>query len=349
MIAKKEITNNPQRYKLDGEQWKVSAVADSPNSNLKGEIKELEFDFGKLTPSDSLKPLLQTDGIVVLLSSGQYLCSPNTLQSIKEFSNPHWDISSNGIIMIKDKEVVLGKTIPIIRLDINNLTQKSTELKKSNDTAGVESVEWIFEGEDIDGIPFNLINQIDWTLTEGVDKIGDTFSLWNLQLAPDSMYSIEPIVVATTQEDGKFDQKKLDNFLKEINARLNALSADFDGIKKMFYSGTKPSNSGVKRFERVLPKDIDDSPIVESFVTEGVTSILNVESTPKDKGIDAGQKATDELAKKAAEQLKVETDALKTTQRSLSEKIQEAGGVTNYVTQAGGWDKFIKEMYNKQK
>ncbi len=348
MISKKEIGQNPQRYKSDGEKWSVSSIADSPNSNSTKEIKVLEFPFGKFQPSDSLKPVLVTDGIVVTLSSGETLCSPNTLKSIKEFKNPHWDITSNGTIKIKDKEVTLGKSIPVIRLDINNLTQSSISMKKGNSIAGVESVEWIFEGEKINGVPSNLINQIDWTLSEGIDKGGDSFSIWDWKLSPDSVYSIEPILVSTTQEDGKFDKKKLDTFLKEINSRINALNSDFAAIKNTFYKGDTPPNSGVKKFQRVVAQTTDDTPSNDTFITEGPTTILSVDTTPKDKVADSSQKAVSDLATKTAETINVETSTLKATQKSLQEKIQEAGSVTSYVTQAGGWDKFIREMYDKQ-
>jgi hypothetical protein len=342
MIKAKEIGNNPQRYKLEGDVWQVSAVADSPNSNSTKEIKVLEFPFGKI------KPVLVTDGIVVLLSSGELLCSPNTLKSISDFKNPHWDITPNGKIKIKDKEITLGSSIPVIRLDINNLTQSALSSKKGNSIAGVESVEWIFEGEKMDGIPVNLINQIDWTLTEGVDKRGDTFGIWDWKLSPDSVYSIEPILVSTTQEDGKFDKAKLDTFLKEINSRLNALNSDFAAIKNTFYKGDTPPNSGVKKFKRIVAQTTDDTPTQDTFINEGPTTILSIEQTPKDKVADNQTKANTDLAKKAESALQLETDTLKATQKSLQEKISEAGSVTNYVTQAGGWDKFIREMYDKQ-
>ena len=348
MIGKKEIKNNPQRYKLEGEAWTISAIADSPNSNSTKEIKPLSFDFGKTLPSDILKSVLTTDGIVVSLSSGELLCSPNTLQSIKEYGNPHWDITSNGTIKIKDKNVTIGKSIPVIRLDINNLTQSAQSMKRGDDMAGVQSVEWIFEGEKVDGVPLNLINQIDWTLNDGVDKRGDTFGIWDWKLSPDSVYSIEPIIVSTTQEDGKFDKGKLDTFLKEINSRLNALNSDFAAIKNTFYKGNTPPNSGVKKFQRIVAQTTDDTPSHNTFITEGPTTILSVEQTPKDKVADSSQMAVDTLAQKTAETINVETSTLKATQKSLQEKISEAGSVTNYVTQAGGWDKFIREMYDKQ-
>ncbi len=348
MITNKEIGNNPQRYKVEGEKWQVSAVSDSPNSNLKGEIKPLEFPIGKLA-SDVLKPLLVTDGIVVVLSSGEYLCSQNTLDSIKDFNNPHYSITPNGEISIKDKKVVLGKSVPLIPLDINNLKQKVLDTKVSNAIAGVESVEWIFEGRKIDGVSVNLINQIDWTLTEGVDKIGDTFKVWDWKLASPSVYSIEPLNITTAQEDGKFDKGKLETFLKEINTRLNALNSDFNAIKKTFFNGANPPNSGTKEFTNIVAQTVDDSPSMNSFIEDSPTNIVNVEDTPKDKGIDASQKATDELAKKAAQQLQVEAATLRATQRSLQERIQDAGSVTDYVRQKGGWDNFVKEIRNESK
>ena len=221
-------------------------------------------------------------------------------------------------------------------------------MKKGDAVAGVESVEWIFEGEKVDGIPLNLINQIDWTLTEGIDKVGDSFKIWDWKLSPDSVYSIEPINVSTAQVDGKFDKAKLDTFIKEINIRLNALTSDFNAIKATFYTGATPPNSGTNKFLNVVAQNVDDSQAHDTFITEGQTAIVSVDSTPKDKVADSSQKAVSDLATKTAENINVTKEALQTQQKSLEQKIQEAGSVTNYVTQAGGWDKFIKEMYDKQ-
>lgn len=349
MITKKEINNNPQRYKVEGDKWMVSSVSDSPNSNKGNEIVPLEFPIGKFNPADVLKPLLVTDGVVVVLSSGEYLCSPTTLSSISEFKNPHWSILPNGEITIKDKRVTLGKSIPIIPLNISNLQQQAQAMKISNAIAGVESVEWIYEGRKIDGVSVNLINQIDWTLTDGVEKIGDTFKVWDWQLAPPSVYSIEPLNISTAQEDGKFDKAKLETFIKEINTRLNQLNSDFTAIKRTFFNGVTPPNSGTKEFQKVVAETIDDSPSVNSFIEDLPTTIKSVENTPKDISVDAQKQATEELAKKAAEQLNVQAATLRAEQKSLQQKIQEAGSVTDYVRQKGGWDNFVKEIRNENK
>lgn len=344
MISSKNITNNPQRYNIGEETFKVSSIADSPNSNKGGEIKPLEFPLGKFQSEDILKPLLKTDSVIVSLSSGEYLCSQKTLDSIKEFQNPHFSILSNGSITIKDKSVTIGKTIPILILDTNGLSISAKKMKNTNSFAGVESVEWLFEGEKEMGVPINLINQIDWTLTDGIDKRGDSFAIWDWKLANPSAYSIAPLNIATAQEDGKFDQKKLDTFLKEINSRLNLLNADFTAIKNTFYKGDTPPSIGVKKFERIVAQTIDEEQTVDSFITDSATAIKEVEQTPKDIAVDAQKEATQQLAKKSAEALKLETDALKTTQKSLNEKISEAGGITSYVQQKGGWDNFVKEI-----
>ena len=54
------------------------------------------------------------------------------------------------------------------------------------------------------------------------------------------------------------------------------------------------------------------------------------------------------MAKKAAEALKVEADALKTQQKSLRERIADAGGITDYIRQQGGWDKFRQSLRDEQ-
>jgi hypothetical protein len=347
MITNKEINNNPQRYSFDGGSWKVSSVADSPNSNSGGEIVPMEFPIGRFATTDTLKPLLVTDGVIVVLSSGEYLCSPSTLDTISEFQNPHWSILPNGEITIKDKRITLGKTVPLIPLNISNLQKQAQNMKVSNAIAGVESVEWIYEGRKIEGISVNLINQIDWTLTDGVDKLGDTFKVWDWELAPPSVYSIDALNISTTQEDGKFDKGKLETFIKEINIRLNQLNSDFSSIKRTFFNGETPPNSGTKEFSKIVAETIDNTPTTERFIEDLPTIIKGIEDTPKDKAVDSQKRATEDLAKKSAEALKVESDSLRTTQKTLSEKIAEAGGVTDYVRQKGGWDNFVKEIRNQ--
>jgi hypothetical protein len=330
---------NPQRYSLKGEQWEVSALPLNPTDKEKREIKPLKFDKG--LPLTSIKGVLDIDGILVKVGE-DYLCSKTTLKVIEESNNPHYDIVENGKIPVKKKGVTIGKTIPIISIDQTNFSVIGTQRDITNQNAGVKSVDYLYEGKQTQGIPNNLIKQINYTLGEAT-RPGDSFELYDLKLADPSAYSIEPLVVTTTQEDGKFEKGKLDAFLMGTKDRLKILQQDFNMIKDTFYNGAPPQSKGIIKIENQVASSQDDTTF-EGTYTKKTSSTVATQQTPNDKATDAQKKATDELAKKAAEALKLETDALKTTQKGLQERISDAGSVTDYVRQKGGWDSFVKEL-----
>lgn len=337
-------TQNPQRYSKKDKQWIISALPTPPTEKEKSQIKPLKFDVG--LPLTDIKAVLDVDGILVKVGT-QYLCSKNTLKVIKESNNPHYDVVANGKIPVKTKEVTIGKTIPIISIDDTQFSVKGTQRDTVNQNAGVKEVDYIYEGKQTDGVPQNLIKQINYTLGEQ-DRPGDTFSLYDLKLADASAYSIEPLVVTTTQEDGKFDTKKLDSFLLGTKDRLKILQSDFNMIKDTFYAGVAPLSKGIIKIEDRVASAQDDTSFGGDTYTKKTSTTVSIQQTPNDKGIDAQQKATEELAKKAAEALKLETDSLRSTQKSLQEKVQEAGSVTDYVRQKGGWDSYVRELYNNE-
>ena len=105
----KTILQNADRYSKQGGSWVISASND---------ITPIYLPIG--VPLTNLKPLIQADGIIVKVNE-DYLCSPITLNLINDSNNPHYDIVQNGTLMVKDKEIMIGKTIKIIELDISRL------------------------------------------------------------------------------------------------------------------------------------------------------------------------------------------------------------------------------------
>lgn len=337
-----EITKqsqNPERYLKEGKEWKISALPTNPTPKEKSQIKPLKFEFG--IPLTDLKAVLAIDGIVVKVGT-DYLCSKNTLKVIKDSDNPHYDILSNGKLLVKKKEVTIGKTIPIISIDSTQFSTQGSQRDLVNQNAGVNQVDYIYEGDEIEGIPNNLIKQINYTLGE-MDRPGDSFELYDMKLADESNYSIDPLVVTTTQEDGKFDKAKLDSFLTGIDSRMKILREDFNMIKDTFYNGVPPTSKGIIKIKDQVASSQDDTTF-EGTYTKKTSTTVSTQQTPKDKAVDAQQKATDELAKKAADALKLETDSLRTQQRSLQEKVAEAGSVSEYVRQTGGWDSYVRQL-----
>ena len=118
-------------------------------------------------------------------------------------------------------------------------------------------------------------------------------------------------------------------------------------IKDTFYNGAPPTSKGVIKITDRVATSQDDVTF-EGTYTKKTSTTVSVQQTPNDKGIDAQKKATDELAQKAADALKLETDALKTTQKTLQERVADAGSVTDYVRQNGGWDKYVRAIQNEK-
>jgi hypothetical protein len=341
-----EITKqnqNPERYSKQNSKWRISALPVPATSKEEREIKPLTFDVG--IPLTNIKAVLDVDGIVVKVGT-DYLCSKQTLKVIKDSDNPHYDIVANGRISVKSKTVTIGKTIPIISIDSTQFSVIGTQRDKVNQNAGVKSVDYIYEGKQTEGVSQNLIKQINYTLGDGT-RPGDSFELYDLKLADPMAYSVAPLIVSTTQEDGKFEKGKLESFLKGTKERLKILQSDFDMIRETFYNGAPPLSKGIVKIDNQVASSQDDTTFEGSY-TKKSSEIISVEQTPGDKAIDAQKKATDDLATKAADALKLETDALKTQQKSLRERIADAGGITDYIRQQGGWDKFRQSLRDEK-
>ena len=342
-----EITKqnqNPERYSKQSNKWQISALPTPATEKEKREIKPLTFDVG--LPLTDIKAVLDVDGILVKVGT-QYLCSKNTLKIIKDSDNPHYDVVANGTITVKTKEVTIGKTIPIISIDDTQFSAQGTARDLVNQNAGVKQVDYIYEGSLNENVPVNLIKQINYTLGEET-RPGDSFELYDLKLADAMAYSIEPLIVTTTQDDGMFDKGKLESFLMGTKDRLKILQSDFFMIRDTFYAGISPASKGILKIENQVASAQDDSTFGGDTYTKKSSTTTSVQQTPGDKAIDAQKKATEELATKAAEALKIETDALKTQQKSLKERIADAGGITDYIRQQGGWDKFRQSLKDEK-
>jgi hypothetical protein len=228
----KTISQNPDRYSKQGSNWVISASPD---------ILPIYLPVG--VSLSNLKPLIKANGIVVKVGE-DYLCSTTTLNEIKSSNNPHYDIVENGKIKVKDKEVVIGKTIKIIELDTSRL-QTIGELQDTKGIkAGVSSVEYIYEGDKTAGIPNNLITQINYTLNEDSVRGLDTYTLYHLKLAPPAAYSLDALDIVLQPQNELLDMAKLKVFTEGIRERLTLLRTDFNMIKEMFFNGIIPLNIG---------------------------------------------------------------------------------------------------------
>jgi len=228
----KTISQNPDRYSKVGSNWIISADK---------AITPITLPIG--VPLQNLKPLIQANGIIVKVGE-DYLCSLTTLNLIKESNNPHYDIIQNGTLKVKTKDVVIGKTIKIIELDISRLESIGNLQDTKGIKAGVSSVEYIYEGSKTDGIPNNLITQINYTLNQDSIRGLDTYTLYQLKLAPEAAYSLDALNVVLQPQNELLDMPKLKVFIEGVRERLTLLRADFEMIKHTFFEGIIPVNLG---------------------------------------------------------------------------------------------------------
>lgn len=237
----KTISQNPERYSKVSNNWVIQASPD---------IKGIYLPIG--VPLENLKPIIQADGIVVRVND-DYLCSPITFNEIIESNNPHYDIVENGTISVKDKVVTIGKTIKIIELDVSRLQEIGNLQDTKGLKAGVSSVEHVYEGERTEDVWNNLITQINYTLTESGIRGLDTYTLYQLKLAPDEAYSLDALEIAKQPENELLDMTKLKVFTEGVRSRLVLLRQDFNMIKEMFFNGTIPVNTGKVEISKAIP------------------------------------------------------------------------------------------------
>jgi hypothetical protein len=252
----KPLTQNPQRYTKEGAQWKVSA---------KPAIKPIYLPIG--VPPTNLKPVLKGNGIVIKLGE-DYLCSLETLNDIKDSNNPHYDIVENGKLKVKDKEVIIGKTIKIIELDVTQLQKSIDSREFQNRQAGVLDVSYIDDAENglIEGIPKKLINQINYTLDKDSERPSDKFEVVDYFSMVDSKrntqaahYTIKPIRTVTDQQETIFDPLKLQTFIMELDGQLKLLKRDFNIIQDTFFKGQIPTPNIYGRIiEDIVAKTDED-------------------------------------------------------------------------------------------
>ena len=278
MINAKPISQNPDRYRMSDSGWSVSASPD---------IKPLEFKFGN--PPSDLKPVIEADGVIIDVGQA-LLCSKGTMKLIEGMGNPHYDVSVNGIVMVRDKGVKLGSTIPIIKIDLNRLPTIGDSRKLPNSKAGVDSVVYTYQGEEVMGVPKGIIDQLNYTLVEEINRPGDTFDYWKWIKDDNPNYNLAQLNVDTAQEDGKLDKNKLTTFVTTIGERLAALRKDFNSIKRTFFYGEVPSSADayVDRMKNYTVNP-DDDIVVHQYV-EKTTTVVNT-ITP------ATQKTATEAAK----------------------------------------------------
>lgn len=290
----KTISQNPERYSKQGTSWVISA---SPA------ITPIYLPIG--VELQNLKPLIKANGIVVKVGDN-YLCSLETLNLIKESNNPHYDIVENGKLKVKDKEVVIGKTIKIIELNLNNLTTIIDGREFMNRQSGVTSVSYINNQRDlVEGVSKAIIDQINYTLDRESQRPSDKFEVvdYSNMVNPKTNpaaghYTIKPIRVVTDQQETIFDPTKLQTFIIELSNQLKLLRNDFNQIQKTFFEGIIPTPNlyGLIVEDKIADTDVDDLDSNHSYRTTE-SDLISVEPPPVQAVNDNLQTTEAELTK----------------------------------------------------
>jgi len=276
-MSVKEINQNPERYQKEGTQWKISA---SPA------VTPIFLPIG--LPLSNLKPVLKANGIVVKIG-GDYLCSTQTLNDIRDSNNPHYDIVENGKLKIGDKEISMGKTIKIIELDVTKLQSLIDGREFQNRQAGVVDVSYINDSENglTEGIPNKLIDQINYTLVSSSERPSDKFEVVDYFSMVDkvnnpnaSHYTIKPIITVTEQEKTIFDPLKLQTFIIELSDQLRLLKNDFNRIQKTFFEGEIPQPNTYGLIIKDLIAESDSDEDTHSVRRTESSDLIGIESNP---------------------------------------------------------------------
>ena len=274
-MIKQPIQYNADRYnyKADGGSWKLSATESKyvPPINFTPK-PNIEFE---------VVPELQSNGVIIHVADA-YLVSQETLDNISASANPHYDYQNNGSIKIKGKETIVGQTLPILKVDLSNLNEVAQKRNQIGNYAGVADVLYTHQTPTVKGIPQGVIDQLNYTLVQDIERPSDKFSIWDLGLEAD--YSLETLKIETQQGDKVLDKTKLKKFLAGVADKLALLRKDFNTIKGIYYRGLAPTNNTrTIDFDRQAITEDSEQELVDKQKKQQVfkqSQIVSVESTP---------------------------------------------------------------------
>jgi hypothetical protein len=186
-MAQRKLQKNPQRYTKTDMGWQVIAAPDDKQAVPPYAIRD-NVSYGQKQTSTKL---LDDTGALVVELGDEYLISNRIMMDITDSNetNPHFTYKQNGEVRLplmddsgKDigiKTTPIGKTIPIIKVDIDALNKKIEEETMPLSKAGVVDV--VFISEDAD----KLLGQINFTLSPSAVRQLDEYKLYDLNLNDD--------------------------------------------------------------------------------------------------------------------------------------------------------------------
>ena len=266
-MAQRKLQKNPDRYVKIPMGWEVTAKPEDKQAVPPYMISD-GVTFGQKSTATKL---LDDTGALLVELDNEYLISKRISLDLRDSNetNPHFSYRIHGEVRLplKDdtgkeigiKTTPIGKTIPIIRVDVGALNKKIEEESIPLAKAGVADVVFISEDSN------KLLGQINFTLSPSAVREMDEYKLYDLNLN-DDVYSNDAPPIEGLDTDSKIDNEKLSKNLEEIDRRLQALNNDFNMIKEVYFNGKKPM--GV----------IKDK--VTGNLLEGVTTITTVTADP---------------------------------------------------------------------
>ena len=266
-MAQRKLQKNPDRYVKIPMGWEVTAKPEDKQAVPPYMISD-GVTFGQKSTATKL---LDDTGALLVELDNEYLISKRISLDLRDSNetNPHFSYRIHGEVRLplKDdtgkeigiKTTPIGKTIPIIRVDVGALNKKIEEESMSLAKAGVADVVFISEDSN------KLLGQINFTLSPSAVREMDEYKLYDLNLN-DDVYSNDAPPIEGLDADSKIDNEKLSKNLEEIDRRLQALNNDFNMIKEVYFNGKAPM--GV----------IKDK--VTGNLLEGVTTITTVTANP---------------------------------------------------------------------
>lgn len=219
-----ELQQSPERYSYKSGVWKISAKSD---------INPIEIIEDTLNLKVS--SLLSVEGVIVhIRDTDIYLGSKKMVTDLRDSaeSNPHYTYKEHSKIL----GAKMGKTIPILEVNLSDVEESIEKQKEKGKFAGVKSVKWALE-EDYKG----LIEQINWTLSPTSPKPLDSYNVFDLNLSGD--YTITALPIVPLDDEKRIPDDILASNLKIINERLIQLRNDFNSIKDLFYFGNSINSS----------------------------------------------------------------------------------------------------------
>jgi len=262
-MAQRKLEKNPERYIKGPMGWEVSA-APNDKVNVPPYMISDNVSFGQ--KQTAIKLVDDTGALVVELGN-EYLISKRIMMDLRDSNetNPHFTYKHNGEVRLPQLDesgsvafystTPIGKTIPIIKVDMDTLIKRINDETEPLSKAGVADVVFITEDSN------KLLGQINFTLSPSAVREMDEFKLYDLNLN-DDVYSIDAPPIEGLDENAKIDNDKLSKNLEEIDRRLQAINKDFNMIKEVYFNGKTPMGT------------IKDK--TTGKILEGVTTTTNV-------------------------------------------------------------------------